>query len=369
MKKIAFVVPDLSLIGAQRVALDYAKELLDRGFSVSFISGNDGVLQSELSCNLYVFKSRLLRKIPFVRLFESLIYLGKHLRIKDYDVVISIAPFLNRILCLFKLLNIFRSKLIIEDHAYPPDSYKDEFGEGFLLLFYKLTEFIYKQSNGFRVLSQETFDYYNQSLGDTKVTFMPNFMDLERIVKLSEHKTPTGINFPYIFYIGRFTSQKNISFLIRAFASISRNIMHSLIIVGYGPERDALQDLINILGMQDRILIKENSILNFKLMREADIFPMTSLWEGMPLTMIEAMIIGTPIICKNFKAGPTYLLGNSERGKVVDTESEVEFGLQILKCLRNRKVMHLRSEAAKIFVNEKIDIKKNFNKYIESFLL
>jgi glycosyltransferase involved in cell wall biosynthesis len=369
-KRVAIVMPNFSVIGAQRIAIDYGNELLRRGYQVTWVSGDGGEFFNEAKGNTFLYSPVYLRKIRVLRYIESLLALANHLKKNDYDVIISIAPFLNRVLCLFRALSVFSSRLVIEDHACPPYSYYDEFKNFITLNFYRRTEFLYKQADAFRVLSPESRDYYHRRLGNDLAFFMPNFLSLDRVRKLANTFVPDEAitTFPMIVYVGRLTSQKNVSFLLDSFFKLHSTMPCKLIIIGDGPEKNKLIDTVIKNKCTKDVIFLASSGMNFGILARADVFPMTSLWEGMPLVMIEAMSLGIPVVTTNFPAGPSFLLGENERGIVIDTTNTFDFSQALKMALLDRQAAKSRSKLASEFVKDNIDISINFHKYIEKFI-
>jgi glycosyltransferase involved in cell wall biosynthesis len=220
-----------------------------------------------------------------------------------------------------------------------------------------------------RVLSEESAAYYSSRHPCLRIIVQPNMMDLNRIIKASERTPSNKPNKPFIFYVGRLVRQKNIEFLIDAFDNASKHIPHDLIIIGYGPLKGELVKQANNAASANRIHFLETSEHNYWYMKEAAIFPMTSIWEGHPLTMIEAMSLGTPVISLDFHAGPKHLIGNNERGVIVKERSPTIFSMEIVRLINDSKQASALSNAALEFVSKELDIKNNFHEYINTFVL
>ena len=297
MKRVAVLLPNLYIIGAQRVAIDYGKKFISSGYRVQWLVGEliGSKFEEEIISDISLFSSKLFAHVRLLRVFEQLLKLFLILRREQFDVVYSVTPFLNRIICFFKFLGLIKARVLIEDHAYPPRSYGEEFKSFFLRQFYLKTEFLYKFSSGFRVLSLDTENYYNSRLGFSHAVFMPNLMDFARIDALAKRTSQfTHKNIPRIVYIGRFSQQKNINFIIEALSILAKRVDFEFILIGSGNEELNILNKINSLNMQDKIKLVESTDNNYSILKTADLLPMASMWEGMPLVMIEAMYLGVP---------------------------------------------------------------------------
>jgi len=196
-------------------------------------------------------------------------------------------------------------------------------------------------------------------------------MDFDRINDLIQYNNnsiclPTR---PRLVYIGRFTSQKNIKFLIRAFRILRSRLDCEFFIIGHGPEETNLRHLVTYLDLNNDVQFIRSSDANYKILSTADVFPIASLWEGMPLVMIEAMYLGIPIVATNFQAGPAFLIGkNCERGWRVDENNVGKFAEILQIVITNKSIVRTKVETAKNFVINNLDIKKRFADYMAIFI-
>ena len=370
MKKIAFVLPDLNIIGAQRISVDYGKQLLEIGYEVTWIARSGGPLEYEIGNNIKFFKAGRFEAIPVLRFLMALSNLALHLRDSNYDTIISVTPFFNRVLCLLKAIHVFKSRLVIEDHAYPPHSYKDEFNNRVIRTFYKRSEFLYRYADRFRVLSEKCKIYYDRKLRLNLAIVQPNFLNLKRIELLvSDKGLADDLEKPSIVYIGRFSSQKNIPFLVRAFALLRKTNDIHLKIIGYGSDEEIIKSEIERLNLSEHVSMINNSSENMNHLKSSILFPMVSLWEGMPVVIMEAMMLMVPVVSIDFDTGPEYLIGlNQERGLIVKGYDEKVFSDAMKSIIDNKELYKNKVNIAKNYVSDQFDINNNFYKYVEKFL-
>ncbi len=100
-------------------------------------------------------------------------------------------------------------------------------------------------------------------------------------------------------FIGRLTAQKNPILLIEALSSIKDRNDWSLDIYGKGELEDTIMSLINSSGLQDKVTIKGFTSEPYAVLKEADCLIFPSIHEGMPNVLIEAFIIGLPVIASD----------------------------------------------------------------------
>lgn len=113
---------------------------------------------------------------------------------------------------------------------------------------------------------------------------------------------------PVIIAVGRLRVQKNFPLLIRAFVRVVRNIPSRLIIIGGGREEERLRALLRELDCEDIVSLPGYQDNPYAYMSKADLFVSASLWEGMPNTILEALVCGLPVIASDCDSGPREIL-------------------------------------------------------------
>jgi glycosyltransferase involved in cell wall biosynthesis len=132
---------------------------------------------------------------------------------------------------------------------------------------------------------------------------------------------------PRILAIGRLDAQKGFDVLLNAFAVVRRHYPWRLVLVGDGPEREALHALARRSGLDDAVEWIGAIRNPFPYYRWADLVVMPSRFEGFPNVALEAMSCGKPVICANCKTGPREVTQNGRYGmlvKVNDVDSLAE---------------------------------------------
>ena len=102
---------------------------------------------------------------------------------------------------------------------------------------------------------------------------------------------------PLLVTIGRYVEQKNQALLLEALARLRRRGLDFMaLIVGAGPLEDELNGRIDALGLRDHCVLTGERSDALDLIAAGDLFVLSSAWEGLPLVVLEAMMLSRPIV-------------------------------------------------------------------------
>ncbi len=139
---------------------------------------------------------------------------------------------------------------------------------------------------------------------------------------------------PVILSAGRLSVQKDFATLISAFARIREASNARLLILGEGDERQALEDQIRKLGLEQNVCMPGFVTNPYPYMREASVFVLSSKYEGLPGVLIEALYCGTRLVATDCPSGPREVLCDGSYGQLVPV-GDVELMAQAIgKALR-----------------------------------
>ena len=122
---------------------------------------------------------------------------------------------------------------------------------------------------------------------------------------------------PIILGVGRLHIQKGFDLLIEAFARLAARQRGTLVILGQGAEEAKLRALAEQLGVGRRVVFAGFTDSIYPWYRWADLFALTSRWEGFGNVLIEAMGAGTPVVSVNCPSGPAEILAHGKYGLLV----------------------------------------------------
>jgi glycosyltransferase involved in cell wall biosynthesis len=128
---------------------------------------------------------------------------------------------------------------------------------------------------------------------------------------------PNPARGPVIVGAGRFQRQKDFPTLIRAFSTLRHERPCRLLLLGEGGWRDRLVALIRELGLGAEVDLPGFQANLYPFLARADLFVLSSAWEGSPNVLTEAMALGTPVVSTDCPSGPREILDGGRLGPLV----------------------------------------------------
>lgn len=166
-------------------------------------------------------------------------------------------------------------------------------------------------------IQKTVLDLYG--LAPEQVPIIYNGVDLSRCIPKEDHRTGETVN---ILHVGRFDIPKNHPGLLRAFARLHRELPQCrLHLVGDGESRPEMEVLAKELGIGDAVTFHGMQSNVYPYLHDADIFVLPSLYEGIPMTIIEAMGTGLPIAASRVGGIPG-LLDGGESGMLIENDDD-----------------------------------------------
>jgi glycosyltransferase involved in cell wall biosynthesis len=160
-----------------------------------------------------------------------------------------------------------------------------------------------------------------------RISVIANPIDLDEIQAQAENGEAIPVDGPYVVTMGRLTPNKNFGMLIEAFAR--SGIPGKLLILGEGPERAALTQQIETLGLTGRVVMPGFSANPFPTLRRAEFYVSPSNAEGFPNSLLEGMSVGLPVISTNCPSGPSEVLAGLPRERVAPGITFAEYGILV----------------------------------------
>jgi glycosyltransferase involved in cell wall biosynthesis len=164
-----------------------------------------------------------------------------------------------------------------------------------------------------------------------------------------------GVGFEHhILSVGTLKVQKDHATLIRAFASLPASLNAKLTILGEGGLRSELEDLVQQLGLQGKVAMPGFVVDTYPWYRTADLFVLSSRWEGFGNVIVEALECGLQVVSTDCQSGPAEILENGRIGRLVPTEDPVALAASMVNALTEPVDSELLKRRARDFTVSEI---------------
>ena len=344
---ISIVLPDLRAGGAERLHVYLANDWTEKGYSVEFLlMQKRGELLTLLAPDIKVISL----DVDCIRRFIK--PLAVHLRRSRPDIIIAAMWPLTSAAVISWILSWKCGRLYLSDHNQLSISCIEELKVSSLFL-KALMRFTYPFANGIIAVSRGVKE---------DLCSLGRFRDNQ--VEVIYNPTATGVSFQreaqpvqeqlwgrsfkyHILSVGTLTKQKDYETLIRAFLLIPEDLNAKLVIVGEGPLRGELKSLIEQLGLNDRVVLPGFAMDPYPWFRSADLFVLSSRWEGFGNVIVEALECGVPVVSTDCLSGPAEILENGRYGRLVpvqDIEALADAIINSLTEPHDREILMRRAQ-------------------------
>ncbi len=322
--KIVFIKQGLGAGGAEKVLTMLANDWSSSGHDISIIAYTDkeSFFHLNSSINLIRISLKLEKKTTIAKIkhvFDNIRVLKKILLAENADILISFITEMN----LYSIIaaKLARKQIIVSEHTnFNTDSQN---WVGFF------RRYIYPFADALIVLTEYDKKKYN-------------FIDNVKVIKNPLILTNEFSNIEreeIILGVGRLVELKGFDLLIRAFAKVKENNW-KLVIVGEGPEKEALEQLAIDLNVKERVDLPGLTDDIEKYYKSASIFVLSSRIEGFPGVLCEAMGYGCPSIAFDCITGPRDIVEHNKTGVLVEAENLEKLAKEIQNFIDKPLLRH-----------------------------
>lgn len=346
--KICFIIPSLSGGGAERVAVTVLSALDGSRHErlLYLFSGADGVYFERIAPGIRVVIAE--RRSWAGRLWE----LASFLRASRPDIVM---PFLSYFITAVAVRLAGVPSRVVFNQGTPTTEFLNDpdFAwrkPGRRRAFAALTRFFYRRADAVVVTSEGLADdlVANYQVPRAKIRVLHNPVDLDAITAAAATPAEDGDlprDHPVVAAAGRLAGVKNYPLLIDALAALSSGTPVHAWILGDGAERRRLEKHVEERGLGSRVRFLGFQPNPWQFIARADVFVLTSTYEGFGNVLIEAMACGTPVVATR-SPGTVEIIDDGTNGLLVDHEPRAVAGaiakLIADRPLRDRLVSHAR---------------------------
>lgn len=358
MARIAFLIPDLGGGGAERVALTLLEDFAARGHEIDLIvMQRRGELIGEVPPTAHLLELGVARIRNVVR------PLSHYLRERRPDALqVSMWPLTITAIIAWRLTRS-AARLVVSDHNALSMQYA---GNPFVLQLLKMTtRLFYPLADARVVVAAATADDLAglSGLGRERFEVIYNPVFARDAATTPEIETMWGAADGRIINVGSLKAQKNQALLIRGFAQVRKVRAARLMILGAGELEAELRQLSGSLGVADDVIFAGFVSNPWPYYASADLFALSSDYEGFGNVLVEAMHSGLPVVATDCESGPREILDGGRYGRLVPVGDERALADAMLAGLdRPTDTMRLRQRA------EELSGKGTADRYLELLL-
>lgn len=323
-RKIAIVSASLGVGGAERFAGLLSLLLQELGYEVHHLIILD-IVDFEYQGKLVNLGQLFAKEKGIFRAVKKGKYIAQYLEQNNIEIIIDnrSRPMLLREI--FTLWIYGKRQTYFMIHSAHLEMYlpKSKFWADYL--YQKATKLICV-SKGIEQLIQEKYHFKN-----TQTIYNP-VLAVESILE-----KPKDLPEKYLLFFGRLEERiKNFTLLLKAFSlsEIHKNGV-KLLIVGDGADKDFISDKINTLKLNDSVELIPFQIDIRPFIQHAHCTILTSYFEGFPMSIVESLALGTPVISVDCATGPSEIIQNNFNGLLVENHNEKALAEAIKKLFED----------------------------------
>lgn len=350
--KITVIVPRFALTGVPLAQVRFARALARRGHNVRLIIGfidPTYVLPITKEIDIEVWG------LPKVR--TMLWPLVRYLNSEKPDIVFSAEDHLNTITLIAALLSRSKTKISGSSRVTPFDTYSDSrFSKRWILK--HLTRLVMRRADTLTCVSKDMVTQYQKVFRNPPHVCVYNIVDdadsRARMSESVDHPWLLDKTYPILVAAGRLAPWKGFTDLIEAMALVSERRTARLLILGDGPQRDELQQLIDARSLRESVELVGYVENPLKYFSHSDVFVLSSLVEGLPNVLVEAMMCGCTPVATDCPTGPREVLQDGKFGYLVPVRDPAAMAAAIERALDEPIPKTLLAEAVTPFEERRI---------------
>jgi len=345
-KKLAIFHPTMTVGGAERVVIHLANGFVERGYNVDLVLANaNGELLNRVDSDVDLIDLSS-PQVPGIGVAASIPGLAQYLRQKEPDSLFTAGNHVNIPAIIAHQISNSDSKLVISEHNSPlSGGYSEQDTERNMKnqLLYWSEKYLYPKADHIVAVSNGTANELSKVAEIPRdcidVVYNPVITPeiMEKAKVDIDHNWFNNESTPVVLSVGSLSSRKDYSTLVRSFKLIREERDDAkLVIVGRdGGKRAELDNLTQSLGLSDVIEMPGYVENPFAYMANADVFVLSSVWEGFGNVLVEAMACGCPVVSTDCPSGPSEILSDGRYGPLTPIRDPESLKKAVLWTLEN----------------------------------
>jgi len=321
-RRVALVLPSLAGGGAERMFVHLARGFEERGLAVDLVLARaEGPYVDEVPDGVQIVDLEA-GKAPGYAALGFLRPLARYLRETRPDAVLSAMSRVNVVVLLAAKLARTDARVVVSERNHL-SSYVAKTDETGVRVLPALVRATYPLADGVVPISEGVADDLAATAGLDReamtVVYNPVVVPeiAERAAEPVDHEWVGEGGPEVVLGVGSLSTQKDFPTLLRAFDRLREDRDVRLVVLGEGSERERIESLAESLGVSEDVWLPGFVDNPFRYMKRADVFALSSEWEGFGNVVVEAMACGTPVVSTDCPSGPAEILADGEYGPLV----------------------------------------------------
>jgi len=332
---VSLIITHLGGGGAAKVVANLAEGLSAYGIQVDIVQLRQGREKFEVNESVRIID------IGASKVYYSIPTLIKYLNCECPDAVLSSVNTVNIVTLVATKLSSVSPRIVISEHntlsvsTEASQDIRTRLLPHLMRFTYPWADSIVTVSNG---VASDLRSFYPKI--EELISVIHNPVVTPRLIEKSEgvvnHDWFSDSQYCVILGVGELVEQKDFPTLIRSFALVKKSVQNAkLVILGEGQSREELTKLSKDIGVHDSIWMPGFVSNPYKYMSSADVFALSSRWEGLPTVLIEALACGCPVVSTNCPSGPNEILDGGKYGELVPVGDVEKLAEAIISVLNN----------------------------------
>lgn len=357
--KICVINSVFTITGVSLAQIRFARALADKGHDVDLIVGfiyPEYKFPEVTGVHVLKLNHRKVRGMLFP--------LWRYLRTVRPDVVFSAEDHLTAIVLLAAIVSGSKAKISGSSRVLPTDrvAYSNKyFSKGWFLK--QIMKSVMWRADVLTCVSKDMVRHYREVFNSPPHVCVYNIIyDRQSYLRMQapvDHKWFKHKECPVVIAAGTMTTRKGFADLIYAMKELSQKRQARLVILGEGPLRIELEELVLKLELSEVVWMPGNVENALKYFAQADVFVLSSYAEGLPNVLVEAMMCGCTPVSTDCPTGPREVLQDDKYGYLVPVKDPVAMAASIEKAIESPIPKNLLYEAIKPFSEHEV-IKRHF---------